>query len=281
MILVTGCSGTVSTEVVKELSACGAAVRGGYRSRPPTMPGVQPAQIDMTTGAGLDAAMAGVEALFLLAGDMDEQTEAELRVVEAARRAGVRKVVKLSVLGAPDEAFTFARVHRQVERAIEASGMAYTFLRPGSFMQNFVTYYGDTIRLQSALFLPCGDAREAHVDARDIARVAARALTSDGHDGKAYNLLGPQPLSYAQAAATISAAVGRTIAYVSLTDAEFRKAMADTGVPESYVNRLADLYRYVREGGLPMTGGAIREVTGREPTTFDQFVRDHADAWRV
>jgi uncharacterized protein YbjT (DUF2867 family) len=91
--------------------------------------------------------------VFLLTGELADQTAGELRVVEAARRAGVRRLVKLSVLGAESEAFSFARIHRPVERAIEGSGIPYTFLRPNSFMQNFVNYYGDTIRTQSAFYL--------------------------------------------------------------------------------------------------------------------------------
>jgi uncharacterized protein YbjT (DUF2867 family) len=278
MILVTGSSGTIGTEVLKELTAAREAVRAGYRTRRPTVPGVQGVRMDLATGEGLDAALDGADALFLLVGEMDDQAAAEIRVVEAARRAGVKRLVKLSVFGAETEAYSFAKIHRRVERAVEASGIPYTLLRPVSFMQNFVTYYGETIRRDSAIYLPCGDARESHVDARDIARVAARALTRDGYQGKAYVLCGPELLTYHEAAAKLSAALGRTITYVPVSEADFRKSMSEQGVPADYVGRLLELYRFIREGRASVKSTAIRDVTGREPIRFDQFARDHAAA---
>jgi uncharacterized protein YbjT (DUF2867 family) len=278
-ILVIGASGTIGSELVKQLAATGESVRAGYRTRRPTVPGVEPVQIDLATGEGLDAALAGADAVFLLAGEMEDQAAAEIYVVEAAKRAGVKRLVKQSVLAAESEAYSFARIHRQAERAVEASGIAYTFLRPGSFMQNFVTYHGDTIRAQNAIYLPCGNAREAFVDARDIASVAAVALITDGHDGKAYDLLGAEPLTYAEAAEKLSAALGRRIQYVDIPDADFRKAMLGTGLPEPSIDRLASLYGYIREGNFPTQSTAIKDFTGRDPISFDQFARDYADAW--
>lgn len=281
MILVTGSGGTIGRELVKELVARGAPVRAAYRSRPPTTPGVEGARIDMVSGEGLTAALAGVDALFLLVGEVDDQAAAEIRVVDVARRAGVRRIVKLSVLGAEGEGYSFAKIHRAVERALESSGIPHTLLRPGSFMQNFVNFYGEMIKNEGVLALPCGDAREAHVDARDIARVAAVVLTSDGHEGKAYDLLGPQAISYAEATAKISAATGRTITYTDAPESDFRQAMLATGAPEAYVDSLLDLYRFIRSGQFPRSGTAIKDVTGREAVSFDQFTRDYADAWRA
>jgi uncharacterized protein YbjT (DUF2867 family) len=224
--------------------------------------------------------MDGVRAVFLLLGDMDDQAAGEIRVVDAAKRAGVKRFVKLSVLAAESEAFVIARNHRHVERAIEASGVPYTFLRPGSFMQNFATYYGEMIRHQDGIFLPCGDAREAHIDARDIARVAALTLTTDGHEGNAYDLLGPEPLTYAEAAEKISAATGRTITYVDISAEDARKAMLEMGMPQDAVDRLLDLYRFIRESSLPPTSSAVKDITGRPPTSFDQFAGDYAAHWK-
>ncbi len=280
MILVTGSSGTIGSELIKLLTAEGRPVRAGYRSRPPTTAGVRPARIDLSTGEGLKEAVDGVDAVFLLVGEMDDQTAAELRVVEAAKRAGVRRLVKLSVLGAPTEAYSFAKVHRPVERAIESSGIPYTLLRPGSFMQNFVTFEGEGIRQTGSFALPCGHARQTMVDVRDIARVAAKVLTSGGHEGKAYDLCGPELLTYAQAAEKLSAATGRKITYVDVPEDEYRKMMTGMGVPGSYVERLLELYRYIREGRAAVTSTSVKDVTGREPVTFDQFAREHAAVWR-
>jgi uncharacterized protein YbjT (DUF2867 family) len=278
MILVTGSSGTVGTELLKQLTAKGTKVRAAYRSRRPATPGVEAAKLDLSTGEGLDAALRGCDSMFLLTGDLPDQTAAELRAVDAARRAGVRRLVKLSVWGADTGTFSFTQVHRPVEQAIETSGMAYTLLRPNGFMQNFVTYDADTIKSHGAFYYPCGDARVSHVDVRDIAAVATAALTARGkeHEGKAYDLSGPEALTYAQCAQKLSAAVGKPIRYVDPPPEEYRKSLLGADIPDAYADALVDLYRFYRTGGASRVTTAVRDVTGREAIRFDQFARDHA-----
>lgn len=283
-ILVFGASGTIGSHLIQELSTAGESARAAFRSRPPAeQAGVQPVKVDLATGEGLDDALTGgVESIFLLVGGAPDQVAAELRALEAAQKHSVKRIVKLSVLGAETEAYSFAKIHRPIERAIESSGLGWTFLRPGSFMQNFITFYGDTIRSDNAIFLPCGDAREAHVDARDIARVAAHVLTSDGdeYNGQAYDLLGPESISYADAAAIISKEIGRTISYVDISEEDFKAAMLAAGLPEPMVEDLTDLFRFIREGSFAKSGTAVKDITGREPTNFSAFARAHAGAWK-
>jgi uncharacterized protein YbjT (DUF2867 family) len=280
MILVLGSSGTVGREVVKELLEAGVPLRAGYLTRPPATPGVEGVRLNLATGNGLDAALSGITSLFLLTGSIEDQTGAELRAVEAARRAGVKRLVKLSVWGAEGGDYSFAKIHRPVERAIEASGIPYTFLRPNGFMQNFITYDGESIRTQGAFSFPGGDARVSHVDVRDIARVAARTLTRLGHEGKAYDLSGPEALTFAEVAEKLSAAAGRAIRYVDQPEAEFRKSMVEMGAPEPYADALLDLSRYYAAGKASRVTNAVKEVTGNAPISFDQFAGDHASALR-
>lgn len=148
MHVIFGSSGVVGSAVLAELHRKGLPTRGVYRSRKPSHHASEVARVDLETGDGLDASLAGATTVFLATGDMIDQVAAELRVVEAARRAGVGRIVKLSIMSAESEAFFYARVHRAIERGVEASGIAYTLLRPGGFMQNFIQYYGHAIRTE-------------------------------------------------------------------------------------------------------------------------------------
>ena len=279
MILVFGSSGTVGKEVVKALVEAGEKVRGAYRSRPPATPGVEGARVDLETGEGLRSALSGARAVFLLTGETADQTSAEIRAVEAARAAGVERIVKLSVWGA-EEDYSFGRIHRPIELAIESSGIPWTHLRPQGFMQNFLTYYAEPIRTGGTLRLPCGDARMADIDVRDIARVAVKAFTSEGHEGKAYALTGPEALGFAEQTAILSEHAGKKITYVSISEDEFRRESLNAGMPEGYVQALAELYAYYRAGRAERVTSTVREVTGREPIPFAEFARENASALR-
>ncbi len=276
MILVTGAGGTVGTEVVKALKASGARFKAGVRGRRPEVGGVASVALDFDEPQTLGPALAGVDTLFLLSNLVTQESNA----VAAAKAAGVGKIVKLSVWRAADEAYSFARWHRPVERAIEASGIAFTFLRCNLFMQNVVNHMGASIRKDDAFYLPAADARVAQIDVRDIAAVAAEALTTSAHDRKAYDLSGPQSLGFADVAQTLSNVLGREIRYVAVTPEDYKKGAVASGVPEPYADALLDLYRYYREGKAAEPTGAVRAVTGKDPIRFEQFARDHADALR-
>lgn len=284
MILVTGAGGTVGSTLVGELRAVGQNPRVAYHSKEKAeqarSKGLDAVAVDYARRESLPPALAGVDRLFLLGAGGRGQTEAETAVVEAAKAAGVRRLVKLSVIRAETEAYSFAKIHRAVEKAIEASGLAWTFLRPNGFMQNFANYLAPTIKAQNAFYQPAGDARISHVDVRDIARVAAAVLTRDGHDGKAYDLTGPQALSYAEAADVLSRVLGRKITYVALSDDDARKGMIAAGIPDFYADLLVDLNRYYREGHGARVSGDVKSVTGKDPIAFEQFARDSAGAFR-
>jgi uncharacterized protein YbjT (DUF2867 family) len=275
MILVTGANGKIGRELVRELEAARAPFRLGVRS--PDSRGGGAVLFDFDRPETFPAALAGVERLFLLTSG---GTEREVAAVEAAKKAGVAHVVKLSVWGAEEDAFTIGRAHRSVEEAIEGSGLRWTFLRPNGFMQNFSTYKRDGIRSQGVIADSTGDSAWSAVDARDVGAVAAKALTEKGHEGRAYKLSGPEALSQSQMAERISRATGRTVRYVDLTDAVYRSALIGFGVPEVWADALVDLNAYYRTGaGAPVTPD-VAQVLGRPPGTFDRFARDHAAVWQ-
>jgi len=273
MILVTGASGTVGREVVKALAGRGGRVRAGFRSRPQNLPSdVESVALDYEKPETIPPALAGVDTLFLLSNTV----EPEKKVVDAAKRAGVHRIVKLSVFGAAEEAYSFARWHRAVEKHIEASGLAWTFLRPNGYMQNVVNYMAGTIRSQSAIYSSAGDSAISHVDVRDVGAVAARVLTGDGHESRAYEITGPTALRYDEIAAALSQVLGRAIRYVPVTHELAKQGAMKAGTPESYADALVDLNRHYAEGRGSRVTDTVRRLTGKDPIPFLQFAQEHA-----
>jgi uncharacterized protein YbjT (DUF2867 family) len=284
MILVTGAGGNVGRSLLDELATAGLPARAAFHSTDKTAraraAGKDAVTIDFAAPETLRPALDGVDAVFLLGAGGMGQTEGETNVVNAAKAAGVRRLVKLSVIGAPAEDFSFARIHRPVERAIEASCLDWTFLRPASYMQNFVNFMGPTIRSQHAIYTMIPDARFNHVDTRDVARVASTVLASGGHSGQAYTLTGPRSFSYREAAATIGAVAGTPVTCVGVSEADARGGMKASGIPDFYAEYLVDLDRYYAAGKADVVTDSVRAITGREPTSFEQFVRDFQGAFK-
>lgn len=284
MILVTGAGGTVGTALIEALKAVGHKPRVAYHSQHKAekakSDGYDAVLLDFAEPETLRPALAGVEAAFLLGTGGRGQIEGEINVVKAAKAAGVRKLVKLSAWGAADEGFSFAKIHRAVERAVEATGMAWTFLRPNGFMQNFVNYMAGSIKSQSTIYQPAAEARISHIDVRDIARVAAQVLTTPGYEGKAYELSGPRAFSYGEAAEVLSRVLGRQIKYVMLSDDAARAGMLSAGIPDFYADYLLDLFRVYRTGAASQVTSEVKNITGREPIAFEQFASDYADTFR-
>ena len=280
MICVTGASGTVSSEVIRQLEARDVPFRAAYFSgrsaESARARGIEAVAIDYNHPATLRAAFRGCETLFLLGPNALNQIELELNAVDAASAAGVRHIVKQSVMGAAEEAYSLANIHRPVEKAIERSGMAWTFLRPNSFMQNAVTFMAPTIRAESAFYSASGRGRISHIDVRDIAAVAVAALTAPGHEKQIYTLSGPEALTYDEVADELSKVLGRVIRHVSLPTADLRAGMLAEGMPEAIADRMLDLERYFREDRAGTITDDVKRVTGRAPRRFADYVRETA-----
>ncbi|HEV8044189.1 MAG TPA: SDR family oxidoreductase [Rubrobacter sp.] len=284
MILVTGSTGTNGGALVEELVALGAPVRAmvhtPQKAGSVEREGVEAVVADFDAPETLDAALEGADRAFLVTPPDPRQVEWERNFVDAANRAGVRHVVKLSVLGADEGApVRFGRVHAESERHLEESGLAYTILRPGGFMQNSLAYAG-SIASEGRFYAPLAEAKMAWIDVRDIAAVAARTLTEDGHEGKTYELTGPRAISNREIAEKLSAATGKPVEHVEVSLEDAREGMVGAGLPEWLADGLVELNREVYEPGYAadVTGG-VAEVTGREPRGFEEFARDHAGAF--
>ncbi len=283
-ILVTGATGQVGTELVKALLARGATVRALVHNPSSAGkvegPGVETVSGDLQKPETLETAMRGIEKAFLLSQPGPQMPQEARNFVAAAKGAGVSHLVRLSVLPAmPDSPLMIGKLHGEADQAIIESGIPYTILRPAYFMQNQFRSI-PTIEKDSAIYGILGDGKVGHIDARDVAEVAATVLTSEGHQGKIYPLSGPESLSMTEVAGRLSAAIGREIRYVNVTPADVKTAILGMGAPELTADIMVQLYTMISEGKADMVSPAASEILGREPRSFDQFAQDFAPMFK-
>jgi uncharacterized protein YbjT (DUF2867 family) len=287
-ILVTGASGNIGSEIVKQLLGVGPAVsiKAAVHSRQNVKKvkdgdRVKVIPIDYNESDTLREALKDVDKLFLLTPDVPNAPDLASNAVTEAKKAGIRHIVKQSVMGANLEADVGTmRLHRQVEEIIEQSGIPFTFLRPNEFMQNFINFHSPSIKGNNAFYIPLEDAKVSLVDVRDIAAVAVKSLIDeDKHKNKTYLITGPEALTYHQVAEVLSNATGRKINYVNISDEEARTAMKEIGMSNWLINTVSELSDYFRKGKASEVSSAVEEVTGRKPISFSQFARDHAEAF--
>jgi uncharacterized protein YbjT (DUF2867 family) len=285
MILVTGATGVNGTALLRRLSAHGVAVRALVRNPAKAeaiaaLPHVEIAQGDMALPETLAAALRDIDRAMLISSSDPMMLDVQTNFIDAAAKAGVRHVVKLSgIMPELDSAFRFARMHGEIEKRLEASGLAFTHLRAGEFMTAYFRQV-PMIAAKGAIFLPMADARIASIDVDDIAEIAAKVLTGSGHEGKTYPLTGPQALTMTEVAEKLSAATGKTIRYVNVPPEDARQAQLANGMPPYLADALFELFAERRNGKEAKVWPDAETLLGRRPTSFDEFVRRNAATFR-
>ncbi len=276
MILVTGAPGNVGAPLVGRLASAGvpfrAFVRDPERARAVLGPGAELARGDFAEPATLEAALGGVETMFLLSGNAGHEEKA----IDAAVRANVGRVVKQSALAAGLDPPPF---HRRIEERLESSGLGFTHLRPTAFMQTLAGYLPALTDAGGTFRLPVGSGRIAWVDTRDIAAVAFRALAEAGHESRAYPITGPESLSMAEVAERVSAATGRRVRYEDVPPETAHALMLQNGLPSQLADFLVGFYGLVRAGTTDFVAASVPEVTGAPGRTFAAFARENAAAF--
>ncbi len=284
MILVTGATGTNGSELTKLLASWGVPVRAMARSpgkaeELAALPGVEVVAGDFDDPASVERALQGVERAFLLTDSTERAEERQLGFVDAARRAGLKHVVKLSQFAADERSpVRFLRYHAAVERAIRESGIAWTFLRPNLYMQGLLAFRAQ-IASKGEFFAAAGDAKVSVVDVRDNAAAAAAALTGAGHEGRTYDLTGPEALTHAEMAAALSDALGRPVSFVDVPPDTMRDALLGMRVPPWQAEGLVEDYAHYRRGEASAVASGVRDATVRPPRAFSAFARDYAAAF--
>lgn len=283
-ILVTGANGTTGKAVVQALQQRGIATRALVRDPAKAGDLVGMAHVEVVYGNLADAqslqqALRGVTAAYLVSNAGPEAVTLQNGFVDAARQAGVARVVKHSGMGAhADSPIALARWHAASEAHLQASGLQYTILRPHFFMQNLL-WDAAAIREQGAIFAPMADAAFSLIDARDIADVAATVLIRDGHHGRIYDLTGPAAVSYHDIADRIGRATGRAVRYVAIDGPAYRAGAQQMGLPEWLINDMLSMFSYFASGAAAEVTPWVRELAGHSGRDIGQFAQDYAGAF--
>ncbi|MCO6490694.1 MAG: SDR family oxidoreductase [Phaeodactylibacter sp.] len=282
-ILITGATGTTGAATLQHLKGKGFNLRAMTRSAEKAAAlekeGVSAVVADYGDAASLSRALEGADRAFLVHTPALEIPKHEKAFIGAAKKAGVEKIVKVSVIGAgPDAPLRLARMHAEVEDYLMQSGIAYTILRPHSFMQNLLGNI-PTIQGQGAMYSNNGDAKIPLIDARDIGAVAAAALTEEGHDGKTYTLTGPAAVSFQDVADAIGKAVGKAVQFVNVPDDAAKQGLMGAGFPEWLADDLVTLNQWGRQVGEQQPSEDVASVLGRPGHSLEDFARDYAGAF--
>lgn len=273
-ILVLGANGTVGSELSRLLAAQGETVVKAT-SRAPTA--ADQVQLDLRNHAGLSTAFNGVDrAFFLSPPGYTNQDVLLTPLIDEAKARGLKKVVLMSAMGAnADESAPL----RKAERHLEASGLAYNIIRPNWFMQNFNTFWLQGIRSAGQIFLPVGSAKGSFIDARDIAAVAARLLTSDTFANRDFDLTGSLALDHNEVAAILSQASGKPIGFTDIPPDAMLTALKEAGLPQDYAEFLLVILGYFKAGYAERTTDHVQEITGQAPRTLAQYASDYKASW--
>lgn len=281
MILVIGANGNIGRSAVRHLVAAGVRTRALVRepSRAETHGGkVELARGDLGDPSSLAAAFTDVAKVLVVAPGPDVVAQ-EAAAVRAAQAARVDEIVLVSSLGVDCGGVAGGPLHLPGEKLLVESGLSWTVLRPSEFMTN-ARWWAATIRASGAVYAPTGEGQVGFIDPEDIGAVAARVLTTPGHDRAIYRLTGPEALSTADVAACIAAAIGSPVTHVDVSEDAFRTSAREAGMPAFQIEMLATYYAAVKEGRVAMITDDVPSLLGRPARRFAQWARENAAVFR-
>jgi uncharacterized protein YbjT (DUF2867 family) len=264
-ILITGVTGNVGREIYRILGERGIAARAPVR-----------AEFDFRRPETFANAFEGIEKMLLVRPPAISDPNVFRPSLEAAKKSGVRHIVFLSLLGAEKNPFV---PHRRLEKLIKEIGFEYTFLRPSFFMQNLSTIHAADIRDLAEIIVPAGNGRTSFIDVRDIAEVAALALSETGHEDQAYALTGAEALTYKEVSKIMTEVLGRPICYRSSSIVRFASVMRSRKQPWALISVMIAIYTITRFGFAGTVTGEVKRLLGREPISLEKFVGDYRAVW--
>lgn len=277
-ILVTGATGIVGREIVRRLHQREVEFVAACRQEGTFPEEIKNLSLDYGNPAILEQAFRDVDVLFLLIPFADSMQEWAENAIGAARRAGVKLIVRTSALGADvGSPYLWLRTEGQINRILNDSGIPSIVVKTNSFMQNYKRLYGEALQ-QGALYLPEGEGRTSFVDVGDLANIVSEILVNPfQHLGREYTITGGRALSNAEALSIISMRSARRISYVPVTEEITRNALKKIGASSWWIEFVLSRHRSVRDGEGEEVTSTFQEMTGLEPRTFEDYSEELAE----
>lgn len=281
-ILIVGASGNVCIEVIKLLSEKDTnlriACRNPEKAQKMKIPHAEITAFDYLQAESFQNLFEGIDNWLLVSPPAHLHLQHQVgKMVELAKKAGVKNVVNVSTLGIQDDNHPM----RQIEQYIEDSGLHYTFLRPNTYMQHFNTYFRQSIVEEDAIKLPAGEARTSFLDLRDVSEAAEIELMKNQLENKTYQLTGNEALNLYDVAELFSEELGRKIEYKEVNEDEYRVMLKVDGWYDVSIDAAIDLCHFVRQGWNALITSGVVNILGRDPNTFRNYIRDYAEHWSV
>jgi uncharacterized protein YbjT (DUF2867 family) len=280
-ILVIGALGNVGTEVVKRLQAAGRKVRAADLNVAALQErfdaDVESVHFDFSKPETFAATFTGIEKIFLVRPPQIANVQRDMfPALDAAKRAGIKHVVFLSLIGV-EKANNIP--HRKIEKYLEQLGIQTTFLRCSFFMQNLNTAHRKEIKENNEIFVPVGAGKTSFIDVRDIAAVAAVTLTEEGHTGNRYDLTGAEALDYWQVTKILSETLGKKVKYRNPNPVLFLIRALQRGASLNFALVMFTLYTLTRFGMANIVTNEVERLTGRPPISLKRYTQDYKKSW--
>jgi uncharacterized protein YbjT (DUF2867 family) len=282
-ILVTGATGTIGREAVKQLILAKARVKAGVYNEKEAeklnLIGAEIVPIDFENPETVASALNGVEKVLLITPFTEKMAEYTKNFVNAAKNAGVSHILRISMMNASLNSPSSAlRMHAECEEIVKNSGISYTIIRPNWFMQDFLNY-ASTIKSPGVYRAPINlKGSISFVDARDVASVCALALVNNG--GGEYTLTGPQTFTYRQVEDNFAFVLTKRVVFKEMKDEEFKSTMKGYGLNDWQINALLELYDEAEKEVFMEIIPTTTEILGRKPETFKTFIKAYAKEFK-
>jgi uncharacterized protein YbjT (DUF2867 family) len=279
MILISGSPGNIGSPLAQRLLEQGKQIRLMVRNPKKEDPvvadlqsrGAEVVQGDFSDAGSLPACFGGVKSAFLLVPVAQETAEWKRNFIRAAEQNGVERMVNLSVSGASSNSpVDLFRWHWEAEQTLESTGIAWTHLQPTDLARYNIRSLLPTVQTQGAFYSTIGEGRVAMVDEEDVAEVAAKILTEDGHAGKKYVLTGPKAVSYPEVADALAKKLGKSVKYIDIDPAQAKQAMIGAGMPDWVADFVNGLRELEKSGGASGPTPDIEKLLGRPPGALEE-----------